>query len=76
MSEPDRRPADLVCSAKACRRRAGHAVRWRHPRLHVEGRRKVWLACDEHVERLRQFVDLRGFLIDVIPVADLTPEDG
>lgn len=71
-------PADrrLVCSAKACRAEAPHAVVWRNPTLHAPGRRKVWLACDEHRDSLSSFVRARGFLLEVIPVGDLTEADG
>lgn len=68
--------ADLRCSAKGCRATAVDAVVWRNPKLHVEGRRKVWLACPDHRESLAEFVDLRGFLIEVIPVGQLTETDG
>ncbi|KNX37203.1 hypothetical protein [Luteipulveratus halotolerans] len=61
----------LVCSAKACRRTATRALRWNNPRLHAPERRKVWLACDEHVESLSDFLSLRGFLRDVIDVDEL-----
>lgn len=64
------------CSAKGCRSGAVHAVVWRNPKLHVEGRRKVWLACDEHRQSLADFVAKRGFLIEVIPVSALAPSDG
>jgi len=67
---------DHVCSAKGCRAAAVHAVIWRNPKLHVEGRRKVWLACDEHQQSLADFVGLRGFLIEVTPVGALTDADG
>ncbi|MDE9364482.1 hypothetical protein PZ938_02610 [Luteipulveratus sp. YIM 133132] len=60
--------ADLVCSAKACRRPATQALRWNNPRLHTPERRKVWLACDEHTSTLSDFLSLRGFLRDVVPV--------
>ncbi|WP_151523315.1 hypothetical protein [Serinicoccus kebangsaanensis] len=69
-------PGDLVCSAKACRRQAAHAVVWRNPALHSAQRRKVWLACGEHRDHLRDFVQLRGFLIEVLPVDELTEADG
>ncbi len=68
--------ADPVCSAKGCRREATHAVVWRNPRIHTAQRRKVWVACAEHVEQLRAFVDLRGFLIEVLPVDQLDSRDG
>lgn len=69
-------PSELFCSAKACRARATDAVVWRNPTLHVAGRRKVWLACASHRDHLRDFVQLRGFLIEVVPVDQLTEADG
>jgi hypothetical protein len=69
--EPERR-----CSSKGCRRDAVHAVVWRNPRLHTAERRKVWLACDEHRQTLADFVGVRGFLIEVVPVDALTDADG
>ncbi|GAA5163229.1 hypothetical protein [Ornithinimicrobium tianjinense] len=68
--------AGLQCSAKGCRAQAQHAVVWRNPRLHAESRRKVWLACDDHRDQLRDFVQLRGLLIEVIDVDQLTEADG
>ena len=65
-----------LCSAKGCRATARHAVVWRNPRLHTAERRKVWLACDEHRGSLAEFLDVRGFLIEVIGVDDLTDRDG
>ena len=62
---------DLVCSAKGCRRPAAWAHLWNNPKLHTPERRKVWLACDDHREHLSQFLDVRGFLRDVVPVSDL-----
>lgn len=61
----------LVCSAKGCRTAPEHAVVWRNPRLHTADRRKVWLACEAHREHLRDFVAVRGFLLEVVPVAEL-----
>jgi hypothetical protein len=65
-----------VCSAKGCRGTAVHAVVWNNPKLHTPERRKVWLACDGHRQSLADFVALRGFLIEVIPVGALTDADG
>lgn len=67
---------DHVCSAKGCRRTARHAVVWNNPKVHAADRRKVWLACDEHRTSLADFVALRGFLIEVVPVDRLTDADG
>ena len=82
MSATEQQPAltgaggDHVCSAKGCRQTAAHAVVWNNPKLHAADRRKVWLACDEHRASLSDFVALRGFLIEVIPVGQLTDADG
>ena len=65
-----------LCSAKGCRRTAAHAVIWRNPKLNTPERRKVWLACDDHRQSLADFVALRGFLIEVLAIEDLTEADG
>jgi hypothetical protein len=57
--------APLVCSARGCRAPATWSLRWNNPRLHTPDRRKTWLACDEHRERLSEFLSVRGFLRDV-----------
>ena len=72
-SGPD---VEHVCSAKGCRATAVNAVVWNNPKLHTADRRKVWLACDDHTSSLSDFVALRGFLIEVVPVEALTDADG
>lgn len=76
MSEAGPVASDHACSAKGCRAVARHAVVWRNPKLHAADRRKVWLACDDHRQSLADFVAMRGFLIEVIPVEQLTAADG
>ena len=66
----------LVCSAKACRLQATTALLWNNPSLHAPDRRKVWLACDAHTPSLGQFLTVRGFLRDTIPVGELTDAHG
>ncbi|HEY3481496.1 MAG TPA: hypothetical protein VGL02_21580, partial [Streptomyces sp.] len=39
-------------------------------------RRKTWLACDAHREHLSQFLGMRGFLKDVVALAEWTPPPG
>lgn len=70
---PDRsgETAETVCSAKGCRTPAAYALLWNNPKLHTPERRKTWLACAEHREQLSSFLGIRGFLKDVVPVADL-----
>ena len=36
----------------------------------------MWLACDDHEKSLADFVALRGFLIEVVPVGELADADG
>ena len=55
-----------TCSAKGCQAAAVWELRWNNPRLHTPDRRKVWLACDEHLESLRSFLGSRGFIKDVV----------
>lgn len=51
-------------------------MRWNNPRLHTPERRKVWAACDEHRDHLSGFLAARGFLRDVVPLADAEPDPG
>jgi hypothetical protein len=41
---------------------------WRNPRIHTGEKRKTWLACDEHVEVLRDFLAARAFPLEVQPL--------
>jgi hypothetical protein len=60
-----------VCSARGCRGAATWGLRWNNPRLHTADRRKTWLACDGHREQLSSFLELRGFLREVVTVGEL-----
>jgi hypothetical protein len=65
-------PADepLICSAKGCKAPATTALKWNNPKIHDAERRKTWLACPDHEESLAEFLDLRGFLRERVPVHD------
>lgn len=63
-------PERPVCSAKGCRRAAVWVLAWNNPKLHTPERRKTWLACDEHREHLSSFLGVRGFLKDVVTLAE------
>lgn len=52
------------CSAKGCRSAATTDLHWRNPRLHDAARVKHWLACDEHADRLGDYLAVRGFLLE------------
>ncbi|GAA0290550.1 hypothetical protein [Kineococcus aurantiacus] len=66
-------PSDLVCSARGCTHPADFGLLWNNPSLHTPERRKTWLACAEHREHLSQFLGARGFLREVVEVAQLRP---
>jgi len=59
---------ELRCSRAGCREDAAWNVNWRNPRIHSIDRVKVWLACDEHGEYLRDYLDTRGFPVVVTPL--------
>ena len=64
------------CSRAGCRAEATWAVNWRNPRIHGPERVKVWLACDDHLDHLTQFLEVRACLKDTVPVAQLVAADG
>ncbi|GAA2015544.1 hypothetical protein [Microbacterium ulmi] len=53
------------CSRAGCRAQARWRIEWRNPRIHSEDRRKTWVACDEHVAYLRDFLAARDFPVAV-----------
>ena len=61
-------PERRTCSRAGCRAEATTAIEWRNPRIHAGDRFKVWLACDEHVEVLRDFLAARAFPLQVKPL--------
>lgn len=59
-----------TCSRAACGAPATWWVNWRNPRIHSEERVKVWLACDEHVDFLRDYLATRDFPVLVTASGD------
>ncbi|MEU1973731.1 hypothetical protein ABZ477_18900 [Microbacterium sp. NPDC019599] len=57
-----------ICSRAACRATASWRIDWRNPRIHTADRRKTWVACDEHVDYLRDFLATRDFPVEVAPL--------
>jgi len=53
------------CSRAGCQAHAVWAVNWRNPRIHSTERVKVWMACDEHVGYLREYLATRDFPVIV-----------
>lgn len=58
---------ELVCSAKGCREPAVWGLLWNNPKIHTPDRRKTWLACDEHLQYLSDFLAARNFLRETEP---------
>ncbi len=58
-------PSDERCSRASCGQPAASRVNWRNPRIHGPERVKVWLACEEHREYLRDYLASRGFPVVV-----------
>lgn len=72
---PGGAPEADTCSRAGCRESATWRVDWRNPRIHTDGRTKTWLACDEHVEYLRGFLEARSFPVAVSAFAGATSTD-
>ena len=53
------------CARAGCIDDASWQVNWRNPRIHSTDRIKVWVACDEHVQFLQEYLDSRGFPVVV-----------
>lgn len=62
--------AEQQCSRAGCRKPAAWNVNWRNPRIHAEDRVKVWLACSEHVEYLRDYLATREFPVLISTLAE------
>lgn len=62
-----------ICSARGCRETATWVLAWNNPKLHPPDRRKAWAACDEHREHLADFLRLRDFLREIVPITDWQP---
>ena len=63
-------PETPICSAKGCRAPAVWVLAWNNPKLHTPERRKTWLACEDHREHLSSFLGMRGFLKEVVDLAE------
>ena len=61
---------DATCSRAGCRQAALWRIDWRNPRIHTAERRKTWVACDEHVGYLREFLAARDFPLEVALLSD------
>nr|WP_255560142.1 hypothetical protein [Salinibacterium sp. M195] len=70
-------PSTAQCSRAGCELDARWNVNWRNPRIHGLERVKIWLACDEHVDYLNDYLSTRGFpvvLSDLASPATVVPD--
>ena len=63
-----------TCSRADCRAAGRWRLDWRNPRIHSADRVKTWLACDEHVDYLREFLAARDFPLTVSALVTCTPD--
>lgn len=61
----------MRCSARGCTQEAVWAIKWRNPTLHGPDRTKVWLACGSHRGFLAEYLSLRDFPVEIVPVAEV-----
>jgi hypothetical protein len=61
---------DPTCSRAGCTAAASWNINWRNPRIHTADRVKVWLACDEHRDYLRDYLGARDFPVLVTPLGE------
>lgn len=54
-----------TCSRADCRNAGTWRLDWRNPRIHSTDRVKTWLACEDHVDFLREFLAARDFPLTV-----------
>ncbi|HEX7321514.1 MAG TPA: hypothetical protein VF299_01065 [Mycobacterium sp.] len=74
MSETTATPdplGELVCSRQGCRAIATWGMLWNNPKIHTPQRRKVWLACDDHRQYLREYLSSRSLLREEVTAAEL-----
>jgi hypothetical protein len=68
--------ASLRCSRAGCSADATTTVNWRNPKIHSADRVKVWLACDEHADYLRDYLKARDFPVVVALIGTLVESVG
>ncbi len=57
--------SEPICSRAGCGHAATSTVNWRNPNIHDSARVKVWHACADHVEYLRDYLAQRNFPVVV-----------
>ena len=66
-------PDEAVCSRKGCRAAATTQLLWNNPKIHTPERRKIWLACDDHVAWLEDYLQSRSLWKETVPLTNEEP---
>ncbi|MDY6050922.1 MAG: acetone carboxylase [Rothia sp. (in: high G+C Gram-positive bacteria)] len=61
-------PDFVKCSRKGCQAQACFELLWNNPKVHTADRLKSWVACEEHVQFLQDFLVARGFWKQTLPL--------
>lgn len=64
-------PHRFTCSRAGCTAQARWFLQWRNPRIHAVDTEKTWLACEEHLEYLRNFLEARDFPLRVAAIGEI-----
>ncbi|WP_256939392.1 hypothetical protein [Arthrobacter sp. BF1] len=62
-----------ICSRKGCRANATTQLLWNNPKIHTAERRKIWLACSEHVAWLEDYLQSRSLWKETLPLEVMPP---
>jgi hypothetical protein len=54
----------IVCSRAGCQLDAVSKINWRNPKIHGPDRTKTWLACQDHLDYLINYLSSRDFYLD------------
>lgn len=65
---PAEQATGLICSRKGCRQPATTALLWNNPKIHAPERRKTWLACNEHLQWLEDYLKSRSLWKETAPL--------
>ncbi len=69
-------PDTQRCSRAGCTLDATTTVNWRNPKIHGIDRVKVWMACDEHSDYLRDYLEARDFPVVLTPLGTVVESVG
>jgi hypothetical protein len=60
--------SDQKCSRAGCHSVSNSLIIWRNPKIHTDGRTKVWGSCEDHLNFLVDYLSVREFFLEVKPI--------